>query len=214
MLHVVLCEPFTQRLHCGACCACRREAAPALDFSAATLRGFCADEVRPLLERLEMMSLAKPDALTNLQLLFGGQAAPDAALAARVPEAKKAFELAWPAPEAGPATDNAAAAVVLDGAEANGSSSSSGRGNAEQLQLPSQVAEAAVDQAAGATTEPVYVARAAAGSGPVSLLPESLQARLPAVTMVNMQQQLQELVAQLQHHQVGDPLIVLFLYLR
>jgi hypothetical protein len=45
----------------------------------------------------------------------------------------------------------------------------------------------------------------------VSLLPESLQARLPAVTVVNTQQQLQQLVAQLQHHQVGDLLIALSL---
>jgi hypothetical protein len=168
--------------------------------------------VRPLLERLEMMSLAKPDALENLQLLFGGQAAPDAALAARVPEAKKAFEVARPAPEVGLSIETEATAIVLEGAEAHGSSSSSSAsGDTEQLQLPLQVAHAAVDQAAGATREPVYVARAVAGSGPVSLLPESLQARLPAVTVVNTQQQLQQLVAQLQHHQVGDLLIALSL---
>jgi hypothetical protein len=178
-------------------------------LSAATLRGFCADEVRPLLERLEMISLAKPEALANLQLLFGGQAAPDAALAARVPEAKKAFELARPAPEAGPTVESEAAAVVLEGAEASCSSSSSGV-DAVQLQLPAQVADAAVAQAARAVTEPMYVARAAAGSGPVSLLPESLQARLPAVTVVNTQQQLQQLVAQLQHHQVGGLVVALF----
>jgi hypothetical protein len=172
------------------------------------LRGFCADEVRPLLERLEMMSLAKPDALAHLQLLFGGPAAPDAALAARVPEAAKAFELARPAPEAGVSTHSEAAVTRLDGAEANGSSSSSSS-DTVRLQTPVQLAEAAAHQAAGAMTEPVYVARAAAGSGPVSLLPERLQARLPAVTVVNTQQQLQQLVVQLQQHQVGRRLVEL-----
>jgi HPt (histidine-containing phosphotransfer) domain-containing protein len=152
--------------------------------------------VRPLFERLEMMSLAKPDALAQLQLLFGGQAPPDAALAARVPEAKKGFELARQVPAEGAEVE--AAAVELLGANFNAQSSSSAGTEAAEV----AAAAATVESAAALQPEPVYVARGAAVSGAVSLLPESLQARLPATTVVNSQQQLQQLVAQLQQHQV------------
>ncbi|KAF6260996.1 hypothetical protein COO60DRAFT_1459402 [Scenedesmus sp. NREL 46B-D3] len=124
--------------------AAMREAAPELDFGAAALTGFCTDEVRPLLERLELMSLAKPDALCSLQLLFGGQAAPDAALAARVSGAEEALELARPAPEL--AAQGEAAAAALHGALANSSSSSA---DSDMMQLQSPLQAAAADKAAG-----------------------------------------------------------------
>lgn len=143
-----------------------------------------------------MMSLAKPEALQQLQQLFGGQAAPDAAMAAGVPEAKQAFELARQVSAAEAGAE--AAADVQPGADRNGTGSLDGTEAA-------QAAAGAADLAAGSQPEPVYVARRAAASGAASLLPESLQARLPATTLVSSQQQLQQLVAQLQQHQVRCP---------
>jgi hypothetical protein len=202
--HPIICTFPPGLLCCGAAAvhhhhACRTEAAPQLDIAAATLHGFCADEVRPLLERLEMMSLAKPDALRDLQLLFGGEVPSEPALAARVPEAKKAFELARmvPAAEAGAEDD---AATQLSQADSSASSCSNGDEAA-------QVAGAAHAAAGSAEPELMYVQRQAATSGPASLLPQSLQERLPSIAVINSQQQLQQLVGQLQQHQVRCPLL-------
>lgn len=166
---------------------CRREAAPQLDFRLSHLQGFSESEVKPLLQRLEMTSLVK--AIPHLQQLLGGPA-PPSDLTAAVPAALAAFE-ASKSEAAVPVEQQSSAADPQQGDTTSTSNGSD---------VPAAVA---------ATPEVPCVQRARSETGPVSLLPASLQARLPAMRIVHSNGQLQQLLSQLQQHKVGEGVHIL-----
>lgn len=165
--------------------ACRPEAAPAYDFSAAKLPGFAVEEVEPLLRRLQMTSLLKD--ISRLQRVLGGTASSDPDRLAALPAALGQI---------------AASADALKQTDDVQDGSSSGIQEQQQPSAPSApCAPASNIDATGSSTNSGAALSTGAPTHQHSLA-DNVLASLPHVSLVSTQAALQDLVDALQQEQV------------